>query len=218
MIRYLKTQKTARVVIEGTNNPDLKSAWIIAHGYGQLAPHFIKKFKCLFNKENLLIAPEGLHRYYHNKLNEKVGASWMTKEERESDIGDYCAYLDKVYETYLTGLEDKVNINVLGFSQGGATICRWAANTKQKIDNIIIWGINIPDDVNWENDLDKLKSSNWYYIAGDKDEYLTIEAQKEQINILEKHGIKPHALFYNGTHDIDEDTLLLLTQKCVKKT
>lgn len=218
MIKYLKTQKTARVAIEGGINPELKSAWIIAHGYGQLSPHFIKKFKCFFNNQNLLIAPEGFHRYYHNGLNGKIGASWMTKEERERDIEDYCAYLDKVYETYLTRIDYKVTINVLGFSQGGATICRWAASTKHKIDNIIIWGINIPDDVSWEHDLDKLKSGNWFYVAGDKDEYLSLEAQKEQVHILEKHGIKPHALFYDGGHDIDEDTLLLLTQKCVKKT
>jgi predicted esterase len=217
MIHFLKTEKTARVVIEGENNPKLKCVWIIAHGYGHLSIYFIKKFKSLFNEENLLIAPEGLHRYYHGNSNDKVGASWMTKEEREKDIEDYCQYFDKVYESYISKLDKKVIINAIGFSQGGATICRWAANTKYKIDNIIIWGINIPPDVRWENDLDNLKTCNWYYVAGDKDEFLTIENQKEQIRILEKHGIKPHALFYDGTHDIDEDALILLTQKCVKK-
>lgn len=217
MIHYLKTQKTARVVIEGENTPELKQVWLIAHGYGHLASYFIGKMKNLYGPNHLLIVPEGLHRYYINGFSGRVGASWMTKEERDKDIEDYCNYLDQVYQIYIGPLGKNVIVNAMGFSQGGATICRWAATTKYHIDNLIVWGSVIPPDMNWEADLEKLKSMHWIYVAGDKDEFLTADQQKEQLILLQKHQIKPEPLFYEGGHDITNAALNLLTQKCVKK-
>lgn len=218
MISYIKTEKTSRVVIEGKINPELKQIWLVAHGYGHLAPYFVNKFKTLIdNPEHIIIVPEAMHRYYLNGHSGKVGASWMTKEERETDIEDYCSYLDKVYEKYILPAGKNCIVNALGFSQGGATICRWASRTQFHIDNLIVWGSVIPPDMNWESYLDRLKTLNWFYIAGDKDEFLNGIQQKEQLGVLEKHQIKPEFIAYQGGHDINEATLNLLTKKCVKK-
>ena len=221
MIDYLKVQKTARVVTEGANNPKLKSVWLIAHGYGQLATFFINKFEKLYSEENLFIVPEGLHRYYLNGFSGKIGASWMTAEEREKDIEDYCSYLDTVYETYIKPLDKKVIVNAFGFSQGGATIYRWAAHTKNKIDNLIMWGSVIPPDMTVTNgretDVQRLKDLNWFYVVGDKDEFISDKRRVEQIQELERSGITPNSIHYNGTHDISEEPLLLLNKNVLKK-
>lgn len=217
MIDYLKVQKTARVAIEGNNDPDLRSVWLIAHGYGQLATFFINKFEKLYSKENLFIVPEGLHRYYLNGFSGKIGASWMTAEEREKDIADYCNYLDVVYEKYIDPLDKKVIVNAFGFSQGGATICRWAAHTKNRIDNLIVWGSVIPPDMDWETDVQKLRNLNWHYVAGDKDEFLSDKRRVEQLQVLERNGITPNSIHYKGTHDITEEALLLLKKNVLKK-
>jgi len=217
MIDYLKVQKTARVVLEGNNNPDLKSVWLIAHGYGQLSTFFINKFEKLFGKENLFIVPEGLHRYYLNGFSGKIGASWMTKEEREKDIEDYCQYLDVVYDRYIKTLNKKVIVNALGFSQGGATICRWAAHTQNKIDNLIVWGSVIPPDMDWETDVQKLINLKWHYVAGDQDEFLSDKRRVEQLEVLERNGIKPNSIHYKGTHDILEEPLFLLNKNVLNK-
>lgn len=217
MNHFLKTEKTARVVIEGTDNPDLKDIWFIIHGYGYLAPYFIRKFSSLFSKQNLIIVPEALNRFYLNGVTEKVGASWMTKEERENDIQDNNVYLSKVYENFVTSIKQKANVNVLGFSQGAAAACRWAVSKNYRIDNLIIWGSNIPPDFNREI-LDERKANfNWHYVAGDKDEFISVDKQKEQVKILQDLGIRPTTLFYEGSHDINEKALYLLTQNCVKK-
>lgn len=217
MIHYFKTQKTAKVVIEGEVNPNLKMVWLVAHGYGHLASYFINKLKPILNEENLVIVPEGLHRYYLNGVSGRVGASWMTKEEREHDIADYCSYLDDVYTRFISTLDGSVVVNALGFSQGGATICRWAASTKFKIDNLIVWGSVIPPDMNWEVYLSNISVKNWIYVAGDNDEFLNTEQQKTQLELLKKYNITAETVFYNGGHDILEEPLRLLTQKCVKK-
>jgi predicted esterase len=215
-VHYLKVQKTARIATSG----DLTSAsniWLVAHGYGQLSTYFIQKFKSLNQHDHFVIVPEGLHRYYLNGFSGKVGASWMTKEDREKDIEDYCNYLDSVYEHFILKNSDRKRINALGFSQGGATISRWAANTKYPLDNLIIWGSVIPPDMNWQQDLEKLKRLHWIYVAGSHDEFLSSEQQEEQLQILKKNGIQPDTIFYEGKHDLQEDALHLLTQKCVKK-
>lgn len=217
MIHYFQTQKTAKVVVEGEVNPKLKTVWLVAHGYGHLASYFINKLKPILNEENLVIVPEGLHRYYLNGISGRVGASWMTKEEREHDIADYCNYLDEVYKKFIRPLGEKITVNALGFSQGGATLCRWASSTQYKIDNLIIWGSVIPADMNWENYLSKINVGNWIYVAGDKDEYLNSEQQHTQLDTLKKNNIQPQTVFYEGGHDILEEPLRLLTQKCVKK-
>ncbi|HWY12557.1 MAG TPA: alpha/beta fold hydrolase [Bacteroidia bacterium] len=218
MIDYIKVQKTARVVTEGTNNPNLRSVWLIAHGYGQLATFFISKFEKIYGEENLIIVPEGLHRYYINGFIGRIGASWMTAEEREKDIEDYRQYLDIVYETYIKPLDKKVIVNALGFSQGGATICRWAAYTKNRIDNLIVWGSNIPPDMDWETDVQKLRNLNWHYVAGDNDEFLSEKRRGEQLLLLEKNGIIPNSIHYQGTHDIFEEPLLLLNKNVLKNS
>ena len=40
-----------------------------------------------------IIAPQGLHKFYLEGTSGRVGASWMTKENREDDIKNYLVYL-----------------------------------------------------------------------------------------------------------------------------
>jgi predicted esterase len=218
MIDYLTTKKTARVVIEGSDHPDLKNIWLITHGYGYLAPYFIKKFKTLFGPENLIIVPEALHRFYLNGVSEKIGASWMTSEEREKEVEDNNNYLEKVAEKYIQPIRKKICLNVLGFSQGASVACRWALTTKYQISNLIIWGSNIPPELSKSRMEEVHPGFNWIYVVGDKDEFISPEKQQEQIRLMRELGINPELLLYKGFHDINDEALRLLTQKCVKKT
>ena len=216
-IHFIKTQKSARIVTNGNPTAETKQVWMVGHGYGYLATLFINKFSELNVKDNFVIVPEGLHRYYLNGFNGKVGASWMTKEDREHDIEDYCNYLDKVYHQFISPLNKNVIVNIFGFSQGGATMCRWAAQTKFKINNLIVWGSNVPSDMKWEDDPEKLKNVNWFYVCASDDEFLSPQLQQEQIEFIKSHNIKPEIVNYIGKHDIDSAALNLLCQKCVKK-
>ena len=83
-----------------------------------------------------IVAPEALSRFYDGDMqarmhrDAKVGASWMTREDRLSEIADYIAYLDAVHESILARLGGarRLPVTVLGFSQGGATAARWVAS------------------------------------------------------------------------------------------
>jgi len=100
--------------------------WIVLHGYGHLARYFLRKFEGL-EEGRLIVAPEGLSRFYLDDGHTRVGATWMTREDRELEIADQLTYLDQLTEHLRAGSRADIRLNVLGFSQGVATACRWAA-------------------------------------------------------------------------------------------
>lgn len=137
--KNISITKTARYFILGDASDEIEQIWFVCHGYAQLANYFIKNFEVLDNGKNLIVAPEGLSRFYWKGFSDRVVASWMTREDRESDIEDYINFLNSVYTEVCSSLKNKnVRINVLGFSQGTATVCRWVASGKVKVDNFIL--------------------------------------------------------------------------------
>ena len=76
---------------------EARAHWYVLHGYGQLARYFIKKFTKLPAKGIHVTAPEGLHRFYLEGSSGRVGASWMTKEDRETDIANYIQVLNALH-------------------------------------------------------------------------------------------------------------------------
>ncbi len=188
---------------------DIKSAktiWFVLHGYGMLAAYFIKKFEPIVNDNNCIIAPEGLSKFYTEGFYGRVGASWMTKEDREDEIEDYINYLNQLYdvitkETNNSGLK----INVVGFSQGGATASRWIANKKINLDNFILWSSVFPDEMNFET---FGQNFNTFILYGDNDEFSINEHIEKQQNLLEKSNLKYKLIKFKGIHDIPKNVLI----------
>src|SRR4051812_478081 len=85
-------------------NASTRQIWFVLHGYGQLAQYFVRKFSTLAENDVCIIAPEGLSHFYLEELqasgrkNDRVGATWMTRENRLMDIQNYCTYLTSVYK------------------------------------------------------------------------------------------------------------------------
>ena len=82
--------------------------------------------KPLSQEELCIAAPEGLSRFYIRGTDGRVGASWMTRDERLSDIEDHISYLNHWWSSL--GVPSDAEIVVLGFSQGVATAARWLAD------------------------------------------------------------------------------------------
>ena len=95
-IKSIKTTKTARYILSVEPSKDIKHLWIVCHGYGQSALGFLNWFKPIFSEETLIVAPEGLSKFYWEGYNGKVVSSWMTKENRENEINDYINYIETV--------------------------------------------------------------------------------------------------------------------------
>jgi predicted esterase len=168
----------------------------------------------LNDDETLVIAPEGLSRFYVKGYFGNVGASWMTKEDRMSDIMDNIHYLDALLNKLLnelTGIPE--NIIVLGFSQGGATAARWAAITEHKINHLVIHSSEFPKDIADDslNHLNK-KAKTWY-IYSNTDEFIDTDLFLEQFRYLEGKNFKFEKFFFEGRHEIRQEVILKLKEK-----
>ena len=194
----IKTSKTQRYFTHG----DLKKTsklLIVLHGYGQLAEHFIRKFHQL--PENYyIVAPEAMHHFYLNGSSGRVGASWMTKENRINNITDNNEYLNNLVD-FLQTENEFSELLVLGFSQGGATAARWNAQRKD-IDQLILWASVFPPDL---EESSFSNSKNGTFVIGKQDEFYDAAAQDKEIN--KYRSLSFEIVEYNGKHDIDADTL-----------
>lgn len=142
---HISVPRTARYHVLG----DASSAgdlWIVLHGYGHLARYFLRKFEGL-EEGRLIVAPEGLSRFYLDDGHTKVGATWMTREDRDHEIADQLTYLDRLTEHLCASCRAGIRLNVLGFSQGVATACRWAALGRSTIPRLVLWGGTLPPDI-----------------------------------------------------------------------
>lgn len=209
----IESKKTARYYTLGKLSKNTKTVWFICHGYGQLANYFLRNFKSIEDEHTFVISPEGFHRYYLNGFSGRVGASWMTKEDRSNDIADYVAYLDQLYDKVFNQVDrNNITVNVLGFSQGGATATRWTCQGISKIDNLILWAAVYPPDLNFEAHSQTLNSLNFRIVIGDDDEFISESELLEHTNLLDEKGINYEIIRYNGTHKINSDTLASLNQ------
>ena len=84
--KYIDVTKRARYFQIGEANFSTKKVWIVCHGYAMLSEFFIKKFEILNDGSTVIVAPEALNRFYITEDFSRVGASWMTKLEKENDI------------------------------------------------------------------------------------------------------------------------------------
>ncbi|MEJ2217163.1 MAG: hypothetical protein P8099_11165 [Gemmatimonadota bacterium] len=107
--RHITVSRVARYYTLGPPAIDAAEVWFVLHGYRQLAGRFLRRFEALDDGTRRIVAPEGLSRFYVDDDSgphgpgSRVGASWMTREDREREIDDYVAYLDAVASRELAG-------------------------------------------------------------------------------------------------------------------
>ena len=83
---HLNVNRTARYYTIGDLENKPNEVWFVLHGHMYLAKQFIRYFRVLETDRRLIVAPEGLSRSYVNHKERRVGASWMTKEDRLNEI------------------------------------------------------------------------------------------------------------------------------------
>lgn len=200
----------------GEINTETKAVWFVLHGYGQLAQYFLPKFKSLIDHKICVIAPEGLSHYYLEDAstrsktgNTRVGASWMTRENRLNDIENYLTYLHSVFKRELSGNQNPP-ITILGFSQGAATASRWALSNSIPFNRLILWAGVLPADMDFEKGKHLLKEKDVTLVYGKHDPFLNESRFGEMTMLAQKLEITPTEIVFEGVHEIHEATLLTL--------
>src|SRR5207244_2577426 len=122
----------------------------------------------------------------------KIGATWMTREDRLNEIDDYLYYLNTLYHTLISEAdENRLQIGLLGFSQGTATVCRWIAGGKFRVDKLILWAGIFPHDLQEFPGWERLKTIESTLVYGDHDPYVKAEEVDKYLAQLKQTGLSP---------------------------
>lgn len=184
-----------------------ETIWFVCHGSGQLAQYFLKKFESLDKEKNFIIAPQGLSKFYqeNNNFSGRVGATWMTKEDRLTEIDNQQEMLNAIWQTEIGEVRNR-RVVFFGFSQGTATISRLAAFSKISFDKLILWAGSFPPDIP-SGSFDHLTGKEGvHFFLGDQDPFIKQEMIPKQENLIENSmGIKPQLTVFDGGHTVIPD-------------
>jgi predicted esterase len=216
---HIQVQRTARYYTIGEPGPATRDVWFVCHGYGQPAADFIREFEIIANPTRVIVAPEALSRHYLppepglSSAEAKVGASWMTREDRQTEIADYVRYLDALYDE-ITGKLDRQNVSVtvLGFSQGGATASRWVTQGRSRIHRLVLWGAFLASDADLNQAAKFFRDVKLTIVYGKKDKYASEKMIRDYQTLLKEKTIPYELVTFDGGHRMDRGTLKSLAR------
>ena len=208
---HLTVGRTARYYTLGEPGPDVRQVWVVCHGYGQLAGRFVRHFEPIADASRLIVAPEALSRFYLDSgMHERVGATWMTREDRLADIEDYVRYLDALHAAVFRQLDRaSVQLVVLGFSQGVATAARWVARGI-RAERLVAWGGVLPPELDLTGLRDVFARTRLTIVYGTTDDYITPKIAAQEEAKLRSANIPFDVRTFDGGHDVQAAALRAL--------
>lgn len=216
---HLAVTKTARYYTLGEAGAQLTQVWFVLHGFGQLARFFIRSFAPLDDGRRLIVAPEALSRFYLGEMDgstsaqARVGATWMTREDRLIEIEDYLRYLDTLYAHVMRSVEElkveksKVEVVALGFSQGAATVSRWAHRGSAKLDRLILWAGELPPEIERDADFARFRALDLAFVLGERDPFAAPSHVQELEARLRRHDVRYRLVRFDGGHELNGTVL-----------
>lgn len=214
-----ETIRTGRYSLIGAEPAVARRFWFVLHGYGGLAPRFLRAFSGIVPADTCVVAPEGLSRFYHDTPRpdgahlQRVGATWMTREARALDIADARRWLDGVHDDVLAPARARgtpVTCGLLGFSQGVATAMRWAADGAIAPQSFVAWAGGLAADVHAERFRAKVAHAAVVLVAGERDGFVTPVLRATVLKALQGYNPAVREIVFPGEHTLDPTVLFPL--------
>lgn len=213
--RHIRVARTARYYTMGGGGDRVDEAWFALHGYRQAARRFARRFEVLDAPERIVVVPEALSRFYvdpspgRHGPEHRVGASWMTREDRDNEIADYVAYLDALATEVGTSAAPAVRRRVvLGFSQGAHTASRWVVLGRTNVDELVLWGAGLATDLSPDALAAGLEGVRVTFVRGTRDKFRDRREEEAQNALLEELGISFRVLVHPDEHELAPAPLL----------
>lgn len=210
---HLKVVRTARYFTHGSDPRHTRQLWIALHGHAMLAERFLRLLVPLAELEGTLVAaPEALSRFYletglDGRHGKAIGATWLTREDRESELADAYAYLDRLHAELTAPLPAGTRLGVMGFSQGAVMAARWIAARPVIPDHLVLWGVEPPEDTVAAL-AERLRSHELTLVAGDADPLTPAGGVEGHAHRLAQAGVRARAERFQGGHILDRGALL----------
>lgn len=186
-------------------------AWLILHGYGMLAQGILHWFRAAERPGRLLVAPEGLSRFYLEEGGiRRVGASWMTREDRDHEVEDQQRYLDRVVAEMIGAIP---RLEVHGFSQGVATAARWVVRAPRPVARLVCWGGAFPHEIDAPALHRAVGGTLVEMVVGARDKRVPPDHVEADAARLTAAGCPTRLRTFDGGHRIDDGVLEALERE-----
>ena len=213
--RHIQVARMARYYTLGGRGGEVGEAWFALHGYRQAARRFARRFSVLDAPERIVVVPEALSRFYvdpgpgRHGPEHRVGASWMTRDDRDNEIADYIAYLDSLAdEVANTAAPASCRRVVLGFSQGAHTASRWVVLGRADAQELVLWGAGLATDLSPDALAVGLEGVHVTFVRGARDKFRDTREEAAQDALLGELGVPFSVLIFPGGHEIARGPLL----------
>jgi predicted esterase len=186
----------------------------VCHGFAQLASRFLRRFEPLARQHRIIVAPEALNRFYIDTSPRPhgpeaiVGATWMTREDREHEISDYVRYLDDLHGALLGECgARRPSLLLMGFSQGVTTACRWFTLGRAEVQRLVLWSGNIPSDLPVEAHPDRWRATEVNLVWGDRDARAHVDGIQRDEARLAAIEVRAISARFEGGHELNPEVL-----------
>jgi predicted esterase len=195
---HIETPTHGRVLYDDRAGP-ASGAVIAFHGYGQSADDLLADVQRLPSIDRWrIVVPQALHRFY-TRDQQKVVASWMTREDRELAVEDNVEYVSRVIDRLGARPSPLV---CLGFSQGASMAYRAALLGRHAVSGVIALGGDIPPEVRAIGGTSN-GGRSWPAVligAGVRDAWFAKRLDGD-LAFLTDRGIDHQVVRYDGAHE-----------------
>ena len=194
----IETPTHGRVLVkDAVVSPSASRLLVGFHGYAQNAEDMLAELERLPGSDQwTLVSVQALHRFY-SRGDERVVASWMTRQDRELAITDNIAYVDRVVSMLLADAP-QAPVVFVGFSQGVAMAYRAAVLGVHHARAMIAIGGDVPPEV-------KTAPAERFpailIAAGESDQFYTAAKVDADEAFLSSIGVRTDVFRYRGGHE-----------------
>jgi predicted esterase len=194
ILRHVEARTHGRYLMATPGGSEPWPLVIGFHGYGENAATHLDALRRIPGVDRFLVAAvQALHPFYTR--DQRVVASWMTRDDRELAIDDNLDYVSRVMAAIRTEYPTRRPLVFAGFSQGGAMAYRAAATLGG--DAVIVLAADVPPDV----DVDGVRLPRVLLGRGTRDEWYTPEKYAADIEVLARRASRVDGCVFDGAHE-----------------
>jgi predicted esterase len=201
-VLHVRTRATGRILVEDPAvSVEPRGLLVGCHGYGQDADAMLDELRRIPGRDAWrLVSVQALHPFY-TRNNERVVASWMTRQDREDAIADNIEYMNRAVEAAAAGAAVGAGAIVfVGFSQGASMAARAAVRGRHGAAGLVMLGGDIPADVREAADV------AWPRLligVGSRDEWYGARVDSD-VAFLTGRGIGHELVRFDGGHEFTD--------------
>lgn len=191
----IETITHGRVLVRDA--PDAAGLVVAFHGYAQAADDVMSEMERVPGIGRWrIVAPQALHRFYI-RGDQRVVASWMTRQDRELAIADNVAYVERAIEA--VGAVPGQPVVFAGFSQGASMAYRSAVLGRTAAAGIVALGGDVPPEVR-----EHAASATWPPVligVGSREHWYTSDKLDRDLDVLRRVGASVETVRFDGGHE-----------------